>query len=104
MHQSALRDPGKVDIYKRLMLGGHWDFAGQGQSFVFWKQGRTVWVAEGHHRMNAALEIGRESGDWSFLHRLLEYGSYQPYLPPPRNRGWFPTRGFWSWCLAVLGW
>ena len=104
MHQSGLKEPGKVDIYKRLMLDGQWDFAGQGKNFVFWQKGWTVWIAEGHHRMNAALEIGRASGDWNFMHRLLEHGSCQPDRPPSRNRGWFPTRGFWSWCLTVLGW
>jgi len=86
------------------MLGGEWDFEGQGASFVYWQQGRTVWVGEGHHRANAALEIGQASGDWSYLHRLLEHGTCEPSVPPPANRGRFPTRGWLSRLLTILGW
>jgi hypothetical protein len=104
VRQSGLRDPDRVDSFKSLMLSGGWDFAGQGKSFVYWQEGRTVWIAEGHHRANAALEIGRASGDWSFLRRLLEQGKREPGSPPPGNRGLFHTRRWWSFWLLWLGW
>ena len=85
------------------MLAGEWDFEGQGTTFVYWRQGRTVWITDGHHRANAALEIGRQTGDWSFLHRLLEYGTPEKGLPPLGDRGRFPTRGWWSGLLTLLG-
>jgi hypothetical protein len=86
------------------MLARQWDFAVLGTTFVYWRSGRTVWVAERHHRANAALEIGRESGDWSYLHRLLQHGKCEPGVPPQGNRGTFPTRGLWSYFLTLLGW
>jgi hypothetical protein len=104
VRQTGLRFYEAVDSFKTLMLAGQWDFVGQGKSFVFWQQGKTVWIAEGHHRANAALEIGRASGDWSYLHRLLEHGKREPGAPPPRNRGRFPTRKWWSTWLLWLGW
>jgi filamentous hemagglutinin len=102
--QAGLRHPDLVDRFKALMLANEWDFQGQGSTFVYWRDGRTVWVSEGHHRANAALEIGRASGDWSYLDRLLEHGKREPDLPPPANRGRFPTRGWLSRCLTMLGW
>jgi filamentous hemagglutinin len=101
--QAGLRHPGWVDEVKQLMLAGRWDFAGQGATFVYWRQGQTVWVADGHHRANAALEIGRTTGDWSYLDRLLEFGRIEQGLPPPDNEGRFPTRGWWSRLLSFLG-
>lgn len=104
MPQDGLQEPGRVDRFKALMLAGHWDFAGRGKSFVYWQVGNTVWVSEGHHRANAALEIGRASGDWGLLHRLLESGQREPDSPPRGNRGRFPTRLWWSSWLLWLGW
>jgi len=104
MRQPRLRDDARVDQFKAIMLADQWDFAGRGQSFVYWRQGEAVWISDGHHRANAALEIGRESGDWSYLHLLLEHGSWQPDLPPTGNVGLFPARRWWSSWLLWLGW
>ena len=72
------------------MLAGEWDFEGRGVTFVFWQEGRTVWISEGHHRANAALEIGRKIGDWRFLLLAIAIRkSGEPGLPPtgqPRMR------------------
>lgn len=103
MAQPGLRDPAQVDTYKRLMLAGQWDFTGQGKSLVYWRDGNTVYISEGHHRVNAALEIGWETGDWSYLDRLLEYGSREEGLPPRGNISRFPTRSWWSRWLEWLG-
>lgn len=103
LHQAALKEPRNVDVYKAAMLGGTWDFAGQGRSFVYWRCGRTVWVSEGHHRANAALEIGRATGDWSYLDRLLEHGTLEHGPLPLSDRGRFPTRFWWSQFLVMLG-
>lgn len=105
MQQPGLRDNASVDHYKAIMLAGQWDFAGRGRSFVYWRQGDTVWISDGHHRANAALEIGRETGDWSYLHLLLDYGKQEIEDPPPRNRRMFPARRWWwSYWLLWLGW
>src|SRR3954447_8686188 len=100
----GLRNLEVVDRYKAKMLAGEWDFAERGATFVFWQEGRTVWVSEGHHRANAALEIGREMNDWTFLERLLQNGRREPGLLPMANRGRFPTRSWFSRWLTFLGW
>lgn len=104
VRQPGLRDDARVDHFKAVMLAGQWDFAERGKSFVYWRQGDRVWISDGHHRANAALEIGREGGDWSYLHLLLEYGKWEPDLPPPGNVGLFPTRRWWLSWLLWLGW
>lgn len=104
LRQNRLKEPAKVDRFKTVMLAGQWDFARQGKSFAYWRQENTVWISEGHHRTNAALEIGRASGDWCFLDRLLEHGSRQDGSPPRGDRGHFPTRRWWSTWLLWLGW
>lgn len=104
VRQTGLRDEALVDHYKAAMLNGQWDFAGRGRSFVYWQRGDTVWIAEGHHRMNAVLEIGRGHGDWSYLRLLLEHGKREIGVPPLRNRTLFPTRRWWSSWLLWLGW
>lgn len=102
--QSGLKNPDLVDDFKAQMLAGDWDYASRGWTFVYWRQGQTVWIGEGHHRANAALEIGRETDDWSYLHRLLDYGTYAPGMPPASDRRPFPARSWWSWLLLILGW
>jgi filamentous hemagglutinin len=102
--QQGLSEDGRIERYKALMLSGRWDFVGEGRSFVYWQKENMVWISEGHHRANAALEIGRESGDWSYLHRLLEYGKREPDVAPLPNRGLFPTRRWWSSLLLWFGW
>jgi hypothetical protein len=104
MRQDKLKEPARVDRFKALMLADQWGFTGQGKSFVYWRQGNTVWISEGHHRANAALEIGRESGDWSYLHLLLEHGTWVPEVPPLPDCRLFPTRRWWSSFLLWLGW
>jgi hypothetical protein len=104
IRQAALLDNAKVDRYKDIMLDGQWAFAGTGQSFVYWRQGSTVWISDGHHRANAALEIGRESGDWSCLHLLLDHGKQEIDDPPLADCRMFPARRWWSYWLLWLGW
>ena len=102
--QRGLKRPDLVDVYKAQMLAGEWDYSGRGNTFIYWRQDRMVWVGEGHHRANAALEIGRETGDWSYLHRLLEFGRCDPGMPPSADRRPFPARSWLCWWLLILGW
>ena len=101
--QIGLRDPDQVDTFKREMLEGRWDYEGLGKHLVYWREGNTIYVSDGHHRVNAALEIGWETGDWNYLDRLLEYGKQEPDLPPPGNIGRFSTRRWWSRLLDRMG-
>lgn len=86
------------------MLAGEWKWEASGKTFIYWKEGNTIYVAEGHHRTNAALEIGRETGDWSILNRLLESGIRLDGDPARSDIHRFPTRSFWSRFLSWLDW
>jgi hypothetical protein len=101
--QTGLDYPDRVDHFKQRMRDGRWDFEGLGKSLVYWRDRKTVYVSDGHHRINAAFEIGQETGDWSYLEKLLQYGKLEPGLPPRSNRRRFPTRGWWSRFLERLG-
>ena len=103
LSQTGLREPEKVDEFKKLMLDGAWDFEGQGKTFVYWQEGTTIFISEGHTRANAALEIGNTTGDWRYLEQLILHGKREPRLPPPRQVGRFPTRSLWSRILEILG-
>jgi filamentous hemagglutinin len=102
--QTGLTNPDQVDFFKQEMLEGRWAFQGQGETLVYWREGNTIYVAEGYHRINAALEIGKQSGDWSYLEKLLQYGRQEPGSPPKSDIGRFPTRSWWSRWLERLGW
>lgn len=101
--QEGLDHPENVDSFKRDLLEGNWEFEGRDDPVVFWREGDTLYISEGHHRINAALEIGQENGDWSHLEKFLECGKCVPGTPPKNNIGRFPTRGWWSWFLECLG-
>jgi hypothetical protein len=102
--QKELLNPRGVDPIKALMLAGQWDYAATGWNFIYWRRGRTVWISNGHHRVDAALEVGRETGDWSYLDRLLASNRPQEGEPFSRDQGMFPARRLLNRWLTYLGW
>jgi hypothetical protein len=103
VRQTRLRRPHDVDRFKQLMRAGQWDFERRADSLVFWRCEQTIYISEGHHRVNAALELGEETGDWSYLDRLISHGKLEAGLPPSSDVGRFPTRRWWSRLLGMLG-
>ena len=41
----------------------------------------TYYLTDGHHRINAALELWWETGDRSFLERLIDAGDWERRKP-----------------------
>lgn len=100
--QTLLSSPDLVDQIKRDMLAGEYDYESSRGRIAGWRdQRKTYYIGEGHHRMAAALEVFRETGDHSHVMRLIENGQWEP-SPPPRNRR-LPRRGFWSRLLHKMG-
>ena len=99
--QEALRDFQSVDRFNAEMLAGRWKWEELGHTFIYWRHEQIIYIAEGHHRANAALEIGKATGDWSFLELLLEHGRRVPDVPHPSDIHRLPTRTLWS---RVLSW
>jgi hypothetical protein len=82
--QIGLREPPLVDRLKADMRAG--------QFFYHEDRGRiggvrdrrgTYYVVEGHHRMAAAMELYRETGDTTYVLTLIEWGKWDPGRGPP---------------------
>ena len=92
-----------VDQIKGDMLAGNFRYGSNEGRIFSWRDTRgTYYICEGHHRVLAALEIHWETGNRSYLDRVLECGLWEE-TPPPKNFR-LPTRSFWSRLLYILGW
>ncbi len=81
--QTALRDRKVVDQIKCDMLNDEYLFtADRGRIGGYKDSDGTYYIGEGHHRMNAALEIFEETGNTSYVDALLENGLWTPGKPP----------------------
>ena len=95
--QSGLRNPHVVDEIKRSMLENKYDFSLLNNRIggYFDRQG-TYHISEGHHRMTAALEIYRETGENKFVYELIKNVRWTNISMPPTNSVPMPSRYFWS--------
>ena len=65
------------------MLSGNYKFLEDcGRIGGYIDEAGNYYIGEGHHRMNAAMEIFEETGDASFVNQLLENGLWTPKKPP----------------------
>ena len=60
-------------------------------------------VVDGHHRMAAALEILRETGDDSAVVALVNWGWWTEVEKAPRDSRPFPYRTWWGYFRNWLG-
>ena len=93
--------PETVDSLKHDMLAGDYRYDSREGRIAGWRgMAGTYYIGEGHHRVNAALEIYWETGDRSHLDRLLQAGEWEDSAPPKNRR--LPTRSLWSKLLYYL--
>lgn len=101
MAQTLLTKPETVDQIKEDMLAGRYDYQSRTGQIGGWRDSRgNYYIGEGHHRINAALEIYWETGDREPLDRLLRNGDWKDSKPPKNRR--LPTRSFWTRVLYIL--
>jgi hypothetical protein len=101
-NQGILAEPSKVDSIKEEMLTGRYEYEESRGRIGGWRDADgSYWVADGHHRINAALEIYWETGERSHVDRLLQFGAWKESSPPQRGR--LPTRSLWSRVLYYIG-
>jgi hypothetical protein len=101
--QIGLRDPTTVDHIKRDMLAGRYAYEEpRGRIGGILDLRGTYHVGEGHHRMCAALEILRETGDDRPVRLLLQWGDWEHKDRPPTSRP-MPARHWWGRLLNRLG-
>ena len=65
--------------------------------------GGVYHVLVGHHRMAAALEIHRETGNDVYLRMLLSNGGWENVVDPPIGSCPMPARNWWGWFCNRYG-
>lgn len=67
-------DRDKVNSIKKDMLLNKYDFNLDGNKIGIEAYNDTYYISEGHHRMQAALEIWKEKGDYINVENLIKNG------------------------------
>jgi len=92
----GLRNPASVDAIKADMRAGAFRFSEpSGQIGGVLDPSGTYHVQEGHHRMVAALELYRETGDDRYVMELLLRGRWT-LVGRPRSSRPMPARAWWG--------
>ena len=82
--QKGLRNPSKVEQIKKDMLEGNYRYTDpEGIIGGYIDENGVYYIGEGHHRMTAAIEIFKETGDLSHINKLLRYGLWTKVAKPP---------------------
>jgi hypothetical protein len=102
--QIGLRDPPLVDRIKRDMLAGEYAYKeDRGRIGGVRDPAGTYHVIEGHHRMVAALEVYRKTGDATAVLELLRNGLWTDVAVPPSDSRPMPARRWWGAFRNWLG-
>jgi hypothetical protein len=102
--QIGLRDPGLVDRLKVEMIAGRYGFQEPRGQIGGVMDSRGVYhVIDGHHRMAAALEVFRETGDDNPVVMLVKWGWWTVLEKAPRASRPFPHRSWWGTFRNWLG-
>lgn len=89
---NELRTPEKVDSIKADMLSGDYDYDLPENRIDGSQVGKTYYVGDGHHRMTAATEIFKETGDAKPMQQLVVHGIFpKAFLPPGEVEYDFPV-------------
>ena len=100
--QLGLARPAQVDQIKADMLAGRFAFGESAARLDGVRDRRGVYyVKDGHHRMVAAMEIYRETGDSHFVLELVRWGRWNDTERAPIDGCALPSRSwwgaFWNW-------
>ncbi len=91
--QTGLRNPQQVDQIKNDMTSGNYRFtAPEGRIAGYIDSKGNYYISEGNHRMVAAQEIYKKTGDRSYIEKLLQNGSWTQTKNAPAGAKSMPTR------------
>lgn len=109
MEQQKL-DPKKalsIDQYKSQLLANTFDYSSNDQiAGLYSHRTNSFFVNEGHTRLAAALEIAKDTGNWSHFKRLVKYGYWHKTDSASFKHYPLPMRSTWSnffQCRRTLG-
>jgi hypothetical protein len=100
--QVGLQRPAQVDSIKAAMRAGTFNYAASVISGFVDPRG-VYHIYEGHHRMVAALELERETGDSMYVLNLLIAGAWTDWPRAPLDSRPMPARTWWGWFRNRLG-
>lgn len=85
--QPSITRPEDVDSIKQSIVAGTFDFKELNNRIGGYYQPRNkiFYVAEGNHRLAAALEIAKETGNWSPAKKLLQNGNWDETQGAPQQ-------------------
>jgi filamentous hemagglutinin len=102
--QIGLQNPFLVDLLKADITAGRYAFEeSRGRIGGVVDRRGTYHVIEGHHRMAAALEFFRQTGDDKPVQALLKWGRWSLVDKRPIDSRPFPSRSFWGSLRNWLG-
>ncbi|XUV83757.1 hemagglutinin repeat-containing protein [Enterobacter sp. TMH.L2] len=91
--QVGLRNPQYVDELKKDMTSGNYRFtAPEGRIAGYVDSKGNYYISEGNHRMVAAQEIYKKTGDASYIEKLIQNGSWTQTKNAPAGASSMPTR------------
>jgi len=91
--QTGLRNPQQVDQIKNDMTSGNYRFsAPEGRIAGYIDSKGNYYISEGNHRMVAAQEIYKTTGDKSYIEKLLQNGSWTQTKNAPAGSKPMPSR------------
>jgi filamentous hemagglutinin len=102
--QVGLRSWQVVDQIKADMLAGRFIFHEYSRIGGVRNRKGVYYVVEGHHRMVAAMEMYKESGDPTFLLELLRRGDWDNVPFTPVDGRPLPARDWWGAFRHWFGW
>src|SRR5260370_11455522 len=92
--QIGLSNPGQIDQIKADMLADRFDYQASIITGIRDLKG-IYYIKIGHHRMAAAMEIFKESGDPFAIIELLKWWKFPEVPQPPNDRRPMPARDWW---------
>ena len=100
----GLREPSQVDQIKAAMLSLRFPYHEVHARITGVRDPRGVYyVKDGHHRIAAAMEIYRETGDPTPLLELVRWGKWDNVPASPIDGRPLPSRYWWGAFRNWLG-
>src|SRR5437588_191570 len=95
--QIGLQKPAQIDQIKADMRASRFYYSEPRAIIAGWRDSRgTYYINDGNHRMAAALELFRETGNAEFVLSLLRWGRWTETRSAPIGHRPMPTRGWWG--------
>ena len=93
--QIGFKDPDYIDIVKNKMFNNDFDFSLLENKIGGYFDCKGVYhVGDGHHRMAAAIELYKETGNENYILNLLEHGKWDKRKPG--NSRSMTSRSWWG--------